>query len=165
MTTMPWMTFARAQLGVREAAGPENNPRILSWAQKLGVRVLGIPYVDDTRQPWCGLFCAYAVAAAGLRPPALPVRARQWALWGEETEPCEGAVLVFERGSGAGHVGFYEAERPDAFLVLGGNQSDAVTRAWIPKNRLMTARWPHGHPRTKPVLLDDSLALLSRTEA
>src|SRR5690606_16190516 len=148
MSDPAWMTWARAQIGTREAAGPANNPKVLSWAQKVGAKVLGIQYRSDAT-PWCGLFCAAALAGAGHRPPPIAVRARQWALWGEAVEPCVGAVLVFSR-EGGGHVGFYEAESADAYLVLGGNQGDAVSRAWIAKDRCLAVRWPYGEPRTWP---------------
>jgi uncharacterized protein (TIGR02594 family) len=156
------MTWARAQIGTREASGPANNPRILNWAQKLGAKVLGVSYAADAT-PWCGLFCAAALAAAGHRPPPIAVRARQWALWGQAADPCVGAVMVFSR-DGGGHVGFYEGERADAYLVLGGNQSDAVSRAWISRERCVAIRWPHGEPRTKSKTVP-SAGVLSLNEA
>lgn len=138
----PWMAMAGRWLGVREIPGPASNPTILGWAKRLGVKVLGIAYGSDAI-PWCGLYVAQVITEAGFKPPAIAVRARAWSTWGEPCEPVEGAVLVFER-QGGGHVGFYVAERDNAFRVRGGNQSDAVTDAWIPKDRLVASRWPPG---------------------
>ena len=56
-------------------------------------------------------------------------------------QPINGAVLVFERGTG-GHVGFAIGQDDTHFYVLGGNQSDAATIARIAKSRLLSARWP-----------------------
>ncbi len=41
-----------------------------------------------------------------------------------------------------GHVGFYSGESSDAYLILGGNQSDSVSQAWVGKDRFLKARWP-----------------------
>lgn len=141
-----WMTIAEGQLGVTETAGPKSNPKILEWGKRVG-RKLGIAYTDDAT-PWCGLFVGMCIAQAGLTPPDIAVRAKSWATWGDGLRtPCEGAVLVFER-PGGGHVGFYVSERPDAFLVLGGNQGDKVSKAWIAKDRCVAMRWPSGVPVT-----------------
>jgi hypothetical protein len=71
--------------------------------------------------------------------------ARSWERFGIRTDPALGAVMVFWRQSpqsGLGHVGFYAGEDDTAFRILGGNQSDSVSLAWIRKDRLVTARWP-----------------------
>jgi hypothetical protein len=46
------------------------------------------------------------------------------------------------RTSGLGHVGFYAGEDNDAYRIVGGNQSDSVSVAWIAKGRFVDARWP-----------------------
>ena len=74
-----------------------------------------------------------------------PYWARNWLLFGQETKPVTGAVLIFERGSG-GHVGFAVGQDDTHFYVLGGNQSDAVTIARIAKPRLLGARWRATYP-------------------
>lgn len=161
--TPPWMDAARAQIGTKETPGPANTPKIMTWAQKLGAKVLGIAYPSDAT-PWCGLFTAYAISTAGLRPPAIAIRAKSWALWGEAIDPCEGAILVFER-PGGGHVGFYDGETTTAYRVLGGNQSDAVNHTWIAKDRCIAVRWPSNY---RPMGKRKQLAAsgpLSRNEA
>lgn len=162
MTDAPWMIWARAQINTRETPGPANNPKIMGWAQKLGAKVLGISYQADS-VAWCGLFAAAVVAQVGIKPPAIALRASQWALWGEEAEPCVGAVLVFQR-PGGGHVGFYEGHDDTTYSVLGGNQSDKVCVTRIEKSRCIAVRWPHGYAKTKPHIVTGSGAL-SRNEA
>jgi uncharacterized protein (TIGR02594 family) len=139
-----WMTIARRYLGVREAPGAANAATIMGWAQALGAKVLGIVYGADSI-PWCGLYVAQVVSEAGFKPPPISVRARAWASWGAPCPPRMGAVLVFER-PGGGHVGFYAGETDAAYRVLGGNQSDAVSLAWIAKARCIAVRWPPGAP-------------------
>lgn len=162
-----WLAAARAKLGTREAPGPANNPTIMGWAKRLGTKVLGMVYNADS-VPWCGLFVATCMDEAGIKPVSIAVRAKAWATWGSPLAPADlapGAVLVFER-AGGGHVGFYDGENATAYRVLGGNQGDAVTRAWIDKKRCIARRWPLGVPLVgKPVLIAASGAPLSSNEA
>ncbi|MBB5696996.1 TIGR02594 family protein [Sphingomonas yantingensis] len=175
MTTEPaWLTAARAKLGTREAPGVANNPTILGWAKRLGVKVLGIAYNADS-VPWCGLFVAWCLsdagfdlAADGLHRMRVAVRASAWATWGSNLARdrlAPGAILVFER-PGGGHVGFYVGEDTAAYHVLGGNQGDSVTVTRIAKARLVASRWPKGVPVIgAPVRLATSGKPLSSTEA
>lgn len=149
-----WLSAARAKLGTREAAGVANNPTILGWAKRLGVKVLGIAYNADS-VPWCGLFVATCLAEGGVDLTAddfnrqtVAVRAKAWASWGARLRLdrlAPGAIMVFDR-DGGGHVAFYVGEDASAFHVLGGNQSDNVTVARIARERCIGARWPKGRP-------------------
>ncbi|HCB76205.1 MAG TPA: TIGR02594 family protein [Sphingomonas bacterium] len=169
-----WMKAARAKLGTREAPGAANNPTILGWAKRLGVKVLGIAYNADS-VPWCGLFVAECLdrggidlAADGMHRMRVAVRAKAWATWGSPLRADQlapGAIVVFDR-PGGGHVGFYVGEDAGAYHVLGGNQGDAVTIARIEKKRCIARRWPSGFARGgSPVRLTVAGRPLSRNEA
>lgn len=138
-----WLGEARRWMGMREIAGAASNPQILAWG-KAAERW----YVDDD-MPWCGAFL-FGVLAAALpdeRLPAHPLYARNWSAFGVALAvPAPGAVLVFERGPSGGHVGFYVGEDVTRFRVLGGNQSNAVSEAWVAKSRLLATRWPRCVP-------------------
>jgi uncharacterized protein (TIGR02594 family) len=163
MAEAPWLTTARDLLGTRETVGPGNNPVIMGWAKKLGPR-LGAPYTGDA-VPWCGLFVAHCMDEAKIALPSIPIRALAWANWGQSVAPCSGCVLVFTR-EGGGHVGLYAGETETHFLVLGGNQGDAVSIVKIAKDRLTASRWPAGVPVTgKPQKVAASGAALSHNEA
>ena len=164
MAEAPWLVVARALIGTRETPGPANNPRIMDWAAKLGGKKLGVAYAGDS-VPWCGLFAAHCVNAVGLALPAIPVRAKAWETWGIGVTPCVGAILVFTR-EGGGHVGFYVGETDTHFLVLGGNQGDAVSIVKIAKDRMSACRWPGEVPITgKPNKVMASAAGVSKNEA
>jgi uncharacterized protein (TIGR02594 family) len=142
---LPWMAEAKRLIGVTEAAGSANNPQILAWAEQAG-----IGYSED-ETAWCGLFVAHCITS--MLPdeplPANPLGARQWIKFGDAVPAQFGAVLVFWRGSPdgwLGHVGLYWAEDELYFHVLGGNQSNAVSIAKVPKSRLIGARWPKAVP-------------------
>lgn len=161
-----WFQEARRLLGTREKPGVGNNPTILDWAGDQGIQYKS----DDI--PWCGLFVGHCIAATlGNEPtPSGLLRARAWERFGIASPATPGTVLVFWRksiGSGLGHVGFYAGEDDSAYRVLGGNQSDSVSLAWIAKDRLVAARWPATvppHP-PKPVKLSSRTESLSWNEA
>lgn len=164
MAEQPWLVVARALIGTRETPGPANNPKIMDWAARLGVKKLGVAYAGDS-VPWCGLFAAHCVNAVGIAPPPIAVRAKAWETWGIAVTPCVGAVLVFSR-EGGGHVGFYVGEDATHFYVLGGNQGDAVSIVRIAKDRKTACRWPAGVPITgKPNKVTASGAAISTNEA
>lgn len=142
-----WFQEARRLKGVKETPGAASNRVILDWASGLN-----IPYSGDD-VAWCGLFVAHCIGSTiSSEPlPNNPLGARNWLKFGAPAKPTLGAILVFWRGSVAGwkgHVGFYAGESAtrDAFLVLGGNQADKVSFAWISKQRFLGARWPSTVP-------------------
>ena len=112
---------------------------------------LDIDYAGDD-VAWCGLFVAHCIGSTlGNEPlPANPLGARSWLKFGSPSKPQPGAVMVFWRGSRTGwqgHVGFYAGENDaKGYLILGGNQSDAVNYTWLAKDRLLDARWPATAP-------------------
>lgn len=139
-----WVTYAKSQIGVAEIPGPRENPSILGYVRK-AAKWLGIAVTSEVT-PWCGTFAAACMLEAGIKPPAIAIRAKSWATWGQGlSHPCYGAVLVFNR-QGGGHVGFYLGETADKVRVLGGNQGDKVSEIWMPKSALIATRWPKGGP-------------------
>lgn len=136
-----WFKEATRLLGTRETPGAGSNPTIIDWAGAQGIRYQG----DDI--PWCGLFVGHCISSTLDREPTPPslLSARAWQSFGIKTKPTLGAVMVFWRkslASGLGHVGFYAGEDDGAYRILGGNQSDSVSLAWVTKDRLVAARWP-----------------------
>lgn len=135
-----WITIGRALIGTREIPGPQHN----SWIAKGWAR-LGAKWFNDDETPWCGFFVAHCLDAAGL--PILPngefARAAAWAGYGVPCAPQLGAIAVKKR-TGGNHVFFIVGETADHryFKALGGNQSNAVSIADIPKADAYAIRWP-----------------------
>ena len=138
--------------GILEKVGKGSEPDITEWAKELLIDNI---YTDDDI-PWCGLFIAIVAKRSGKlvvnKDGKLayefegkevikhPLWARDWLNFGDKiTTPMLGDILVFKRNSG-GHVGLYVGETDTSYAVLGGNQSNSVTIAWIAKNRLLGAR-------------------------
>lgn len=167
MTEPLWLSVARAFYGLQERVGPGSNPVIIRWAKDLHAP----SWFDDDDKAWCALFanrvllaCQLPLSGSGFEL----LRAASFETWGRGlVGPALGAVLVFTRSGGA-HVGFYLGERHDAYFVLGGNTGNAVTAAWIAKERLAATRWPQlatPLPQAAPILLADSGVPVSKNEA
>jgi len=127
--------------GTLEHVGKGSNPNIMQWAKEVGVSGW---YMDDDI-PWCALFvgvvakrCGYPFSAAKL------LASKEWINWGTPVPKGREMlwdILIFQR-PGGGHIGFYVGENETAFLVYGGNQSNAVGFTWISKDRLLASRRP-----------------------
>ena len=116
---LSWITEAKTALGRNEA---RDRTWLMDWLKRDG-RSLG----DPGKNPWCGDFVETCIRMGLPDEPLFgvlgtnPYWARNWLLFGQETKPVTGAVLIFERGSG-GHVGFAVGQDDTHFFVLGGNR-------------------------------------------
>lgn len=156
----PWLSQARLLIGMREIPGPRHNP----WISKAWAR-LGAGWFNDDETPWCGLFVAHCIDAAGLPypKPNFP-RAKAWAKWGKSCAPVVGAIVVFSR-NGGGHVGFLVGESDTHWYILGGNQRNEVNIMPLDKSRAIAIRWPASRAagsRRPPAM---SGGIISRNEA
>lgn len=137
----PWYDEAIRLVGLREDPTGASTPEILGWAEDLD-----LDYTSDDI-PWCGLFVAHCIGST-LPDEALPenpLGSRSWERFGVPVEPQKGALLTFWRespASGLGHACFCQSVADTHFIVVGGNQGDAVTVTRVPKERHVGSRWP-----------------------
>lgn len=135
----PWMAFAIAELGIKEVAGKQHNPRIIEYFTKAG------NYTND-ETAWCSAFVNWCIEKEGIKGTN-NAGALSWRNWGFKLEtPRFGCVTVFNRYNKAkqlvgGHVGFYVGEEGKDILVLGGNQGDEVCIKPYPKAHWLDYRW------------------------
>jgi uncharacterized protein (TIGR02594 family) len=107
-------------------------------------RDAGHPQVRDDETAWCAAFLGAVLEREGIRSTR-SLRARSYVDWGEALDGARlGAIAVLSRGGNPalGHVGFVVGETQDRIVLLGGNQSDAVTVAAFDRGRLLALRWP-----------------------
>ena len=163
---LPWLTEAEKVIGHHEVVDSEE---LRAWLRKDGA-TLG----DPAKLPWCGDFVETAIKLAlpKEKVPANPYLARNWDDWGEDATRRYGAVIVFWRGRRAGtqgHVGFATAidEARGLVEVLGGNQGNEVSRAWLCMDRILAWRAPKGWASKMPIIGDRSSgsAAISMNEA
>jgi uncharacterized protein (TIGR02594 family) len=106
--------------------------------------------------PWCGAFAAHCMKSSGNADVAASIprgaaAAASWKNWGEpipvtSREVPIGAVVVLTPSpgvGGTGHVGFFtEFVQGGSFVrLLGGNQSDKVTRSNFPTSQIVWIGW------------------------
>ncbi len=151
-------------IGIQEILGKEHNPKIMQWADELG---LGKVYTND-EIPWCGLYVAIVCKRANKEVVVNPLWARNWLKFGtKQPTAMLGDILVFSRGSG-GHVGFYVGEDADCYHVLGGNQGDKVCVTRILKTRCLGIRrpkWKFSQPDSVRVIALGKEGVISKNEA
>jgi uncharacterized protein (TIGR02594 family) len=134
----PWMSIAWSEVGVKEAPGEANNPRIVEYLRSTDLAAVSASQ-DSTF--WCSGFVNWCVEKSG-HAGSNSAWARSWLSWGRSvTRPRRGCIAVFSRGSG-GHVAFFVGAQGDEYQVLGGNQADAVCMMGYPKARLLGFRVP-----------------------
>lgn len=148
---LPWLKEAEVAMGLHEVMYSEE---LRAWLRKDGA-TLG----DPAKLPWCGDFVETAIKLAlpKEKVPANPYLARNWAEWGEDANRRYGAVIVFWRGTKKGtqgHVGFATAidEARGLVEVLGGNQGNEVSRAWLGMDRILAWRAPKGWASKMPLI-------------
>lgn len=156
---------AISHYGLVEGIGSADNPEIMAWAKEVGVN----GWYENDATPWCGLFMGICAKRGGFPYNSQLLSALAWAKWGDHVDtPMLGDTLVFIR-TGGGHVAFYIGESHDNYLVLGGNQSNAVGFEWVAKSRLFAARrahWKIKQPiNVRVVHLDDTGDLIGGSEA
>ena len=138
-TAIPaWLKTAENELGIKEAPGNADNPRILEYAAATGLGA------RDDAVAWCSSFVNWCMKQNDI-PRTNSAAARSWLSWGVPLdEPRNGCVVVLKRGSNPaqGHVGFYVGDGASSIRVLGGNQSDQVKVSTYPKPMLLGYRWP-----------------------
>ncbi len=123
---LPWIAEARKHIGLKEDTSKfKHSPTILGWLKKLGAW-----WMDD-ETPWCGVFVAHCLQAAGVKFPKNWFRAL--AYLNDETKlakPAYGCVAVKTR-VGGGHVCFVvgKDKATGKLVCLGGNQSNMVCYA------------------------------------
>lgn len=168
-TELPWVQIARDMLGTKEIPGPKHNQKIVDmWksgfeATNQSHRLSEAPWKSEDT-PWCGGFMAHVFQKAGLSkhiPKYFPL-ARSWGTVGTKLQsPAYGCVVVFTRGN-MGHVGLVVGkDAKNNLMVLGGNQSNAVTIAAFSRSRVLAYRWLG--TQSVPLVSRYSLPLLKHT--
>lgn len=139
MQQQPWMAMAWRELGVREAAGSADNPRVVAY-----FRDVGHDEIRNDEIAWCAAFVGACLERAGV-PSTRALNARSYLDWGMPVaEPALGAIAVLRRTSdpALGHVGFLVGSTDESLILLGGNQGDGVTVSAFDASSLLGFRLP-----------------------
>lgn len=121
----PHYRYAMSQIGVKEIAGRQHNPAIVGYAHSIG-----LTKINDDETAWCATFVGACLERCGIRSTRT-AWARDYLNWGVKLDvPYTGCIVVFDRGGGYGHVGFFVRREGNRVLVLGGNQKNQVCYQW-----------------------------------
>lgn len=165
--TYPWIVEAYKDLGIHEIKGPKVEPHILEaldWADgvKDGKYLQGI---HDDETPWCSSWACGKLEMGGVKSWR-GAWAQAAAQWGQKLAgPAVGCIVVFKWSPSAGHVGFVVGKSADGrLMVLGGNQSDAVTISAFGTGQVLAYRWPAGVELPKEVGIKTLPVVVSRSK-
>ena len=132
------ITTAESALGLNENKQKETLTNFLS---------AGGVDIDPSQTAWCAAFVNATLAKTGLDGTGA-LNARSFLEWGTGVDtPQLGDIVVLSRGNNPaqGHVGFFKGfDANGDILILGGNQSDAVSVSSYSKDRLLGFRRPAG---------------------
>ena len=131
------LKYARTLVGLNET---ENTVQLR--------RIVG---VHPVYTQWCAAFVNSMLHEQGIQGSEsvseYPLTARSFLDWGDSVDvPQYGDVVIFPRGnvSWQGHVGFYVGEKMidgiDYYIILGGNQDNAVSYELYPAYRAIGVR-------------------------
>lgn len=135
------IAYRELELQVREVPGGASNPRIALYYQRMDGRA-ATP--DDGEVAWCSYFVNFCFSEVGQMGSGR-ANARSWITWGRPVvgAPQRGDVVVLWRespDSWKGHVGFFVGYDGDDWLLLGGNQDDAVSIRPYDPSRVLAVR-------------------------
>lgn len=142
-----WLSPAWVELGQHELPGTPANPRIRDLYADARH-----PEVTSDEVAWCAAYVSACLERANT-PSTRSLLARDYLTWGTALDaPCLGAIAVLSRDPdpNAGHVAFLIGQTGNQLILLGGNQSNAVTVQAFPKSRLLSLRWPAPNTAAAP---------------
>jgi uncharacterized protein (TIGR02594 family) len=136
-----WLTLAYDDLGMKEAPGKANNPRVIAMFKDAG-----FPGIKTDSVAWCAASVGAWLQRAGHKPSG-SLAARSYEHWGVGLiKPALGAIATKKRSSWQGHVFLVVGANKDTIFGLGGNQNDAVTIASFKRSEITSYRWPADVP-------------------
>lgn len=135
------IAYRELALQVTETPGPGSTPRIALYYRTLDG---SSAQHEDDEISWCSYFANFCFAEIGQLGSGKS-NARSWITWGRPVSgpPQRGDVVVLWResiSSWKGHVGFFVGYDGDNWLLIGGNQADAVSIKSFDPARVLAVR-------------------------
>lgn len=139
------MNVAKKEQGTHEVRGRSANPRIVAYHAATDLHARS----DETA--WCSSFVNWCLKQCGIRGTN-SAGAASWKKWGSASASRYGAIAVVFNPAMArssmtrtgNHVAFLVEETKTHYVLLGGNQGNAVKVSHYPKAKwkLLALRWP-----------------------
>lgn len=134
------VSWAEKQIGTAEGSSKQ-----VAWANQIGI---------SPAEPWCSVFVAAALLQAGVKniPPSAAYSGA-WLSWEGGTQISTkqmqpGDIVVFDWGDGGrtDHVAIYAGDG----MVVGGNQSNGVSKVPLNSGAIVGVVRPDGVTQQKP---------------
>lgn len=130
------LCLSEAKQGLWKETG--SNPRVIGCYNTVGCPQ---PSVKGDTVPWCAGFVGNVLKKAGA-PALKTLSSLAYSKYGSSVPLNDKSkwrlndVVVFNRGPGVGHVGFFRGynKTTGAVLIAGGNQADNLTETGFPVN-------------------------------
>jgi hypothetical protein len=134
----PWLDLAIGEIGTTEVPGHGNSAAILQYFEDAQSS-----WAKEDSIPWCAGFVGAMLARAGYKPSG-SLMARSYLDWGRALDkPRRGCIVVLKRGAPpSGHVAFADDWTAHGIRVIGGNQSNSVTKQTFSRAGVLGLRWP-----------------------
>lgn len=134
----PWLDLAISELGTKEVPGAGDNAAILRYFEDAQSG-----WAKDDSIPWCAGFVGAMLARTGYKPSG-SLMARSYLDWGRALDkPRRGCIVILKRGTPpSGHVAFADEWTSSNIRVIGGNQSNSVTKQTFSRVGVLGLRWP-----------------------
>lgn len=145
-----WLTLARKEIGVKEIVGQKHEPKVLQYGKDAKV-----PDFSTDEIAWCAWFVGAMLERSGIHGThSALAKSYSSAEWGTNLGLGglrQGAIVVLNtpgRPAWSGHVGILDAWNSSHVWLIGGNQSNQVSRASFLRSRIHAVKWPKGEPLT-----------------
>lgn len=127
---------ASLHLGLKEIEGTQNNQTIVGFAHDIGMS-----WINDDETPWCAIFVNWVLKKCGYQYLSSAGALSMLAIGSETIDPQPGDIVVFDRGAGKGHVGFFLGySHLGNLFCLGGNQGNSVSITMFTRDKLKGIR-------------------------
>jgi uncharacterized protein (TIGR02594 family) len=146
-----WLRIAKGEMWQREVAGQPANPRIVEYH---GTTSLSAALAQSDETAWCSSFINWVFRQMGVVGTNNALAA-SWINWGTATTAQAGAITVIYSAAAANssttrsgnHCAFLVSETDTHYVLLGGNQGNAVQVKEFAKQtwELKAYRWPTGY--------------------
>lgn len=141
-THLAVIDWARGELGQKEIAGKQDNPRI-RWYHTHCANIGSKEHPDEVA--WCSSFLNAAADECGMEKTDNAL-ASSWEKYGTDTgdQVDEGDIIVIKRADGGRHVTLankpFSRSKDKTFEGLGGNQSNSVNVSIYQVSNIVAAR-------------------------
>lgn len=132
----PWLDWMRKYIGTPEVTGAEPTDFVRDCFAHTNYGPL-----DGSTPPSCAATLCRALEESGFRSTK-SAAAISFSKYGDPCEVKQGAIVVFQWGSGDHHVSVIDSFDDQYVTCIGGNQGHKIQPATFGRKWIIATRWP-----------------------